>query len=105
MWGYENLDIIEKVYLKFLKFIFNFKFSILNCMVYGEIGRYLLLFFVKIKMIMYWVKVLIVYDCKFINVIYCYFYRCYKNGFFIYLWIKCIYDIFNLCGLFYIWEN
>ena len=58
VWGYENIDIIEKVHLKFLKFILNLKSSTPNCMVYGLTGRYPLLITVKTRMIMYWAKIL-----------------------------------------------
>lgn len=42
IWGYENIDIIEKIYLKFLKYILCMKSSILLYMVYGELGCYFL---------------------------------------------------------------
>ena len=40
VWGYENLDVVEREDLKFLKLILNFISSTPNCMVYGETGRY-----------------------------------------------------------------
>jgi hypothetical protein len=39
IWGDENVEIIEKVHLKFLKFILSLKSSTICCMVYGESGR------------------------------------------------------------------
>lgn len=48
VWGYENLDIIEKVHFKVLKFILNLKPSTPNCMVVEKlegIHRHVLLKF------------------------------------------------------------
>ena len=39
IWGFESLDIIERIHLKFLKYIFNLKSSTPTYMVYGETGR------------------------------------------------------------------
>ena len=40
VWGYENLDILEKVHTKFGKFIFGVSKYSHNMPVYGELGRY-----------------------------------------------------------------
>lgn len=63
VWGYENTDILEKVHLKFLKFVLHIKSSTPNCMVYGETGQYPLIIFVKVRMITYWAKLLVAHDC------------------------------------------
>ena len=54
IWGFENIDIIECVHLKFLKYIFNLKSSTPSYMVYGETGRYPLYVIVYTRMISYW---------------------------------------------------
>ena len=41
VWGFENIDIIERIHLKFCKIILNVKKSTANFKVYGELGRYL----------------------------------------------------------------
>lgn len=105
VWGYKNLDIIEKVHFKFLKFILNLKSSTPNCIVYGKTRKNPLSFFVKIKIVMYWAKVLPAHDRKLTGVINCYFYRSYKKWSFIHLWIKCVHEILNSCGLSYVLEN
>ena len=40
IWGFESLDIIERIHLKFLKYIFNLKCSTPTYMVYGETSRF-----------------------------------------------------------------
>ena len=39
VWGYENLNIVEKLHLKFLKLAAGLKQSTPNVMVYGEPNR------------------------------------------------------------------
>ena len=42
IWGFESLDIIERIHLKFLKYIFSLISSTLTYMVYEETGRFFL---------------------------------------------------------------
>ena len=51
LWGFENLDIIERLHLKFCKFILRLKSSNPNYMIYGELARYPLYITVKTRMI------------------------------------------------------
>ena len=74
-------------------------------MVYGESGRYPLSISIKIRMIMYWAKIITADRNKLTNVIYCYFYRCFMQGSYKHPWIQCIQNIFDSCGLSHIWIN
>ena len=38
IWGFSNLDIIERVHLKFCKLLLHLKKSTPNFMIYGELG-------------------------------------------------------------------
>ena len=38
IWGFGNLDILERVQLKFYNYIFNLKSSTQSAMIYGELG-------------------------------------------------------------------
>ena len=40
VWGYENLNVIERIHLKFLMHSFNLETSTPSYMVYGETGRF-----------------------------------------------------------------
>jgi hypothetical protein len=51
IWGYENIDILEKVRVKFCKLLLNLKTSTPNFMLYGELGRYPLNITVKLKIL------------------------------------------------------
>ena len=39
IWGFQNLDQIERFHRKFLKSLLKLNRSTANCMVYGEVGR------------------------------------------------------------------
>jgi hypothetical protein len=66
------VEIIEKVHLKFLKFIASLKSSTPSCMVDGESGRYPLSISINIRMTMYWAKITTAVRNKPTNAIYCY---------------------------------
>lgn len=39
-WGFKNLDILEKIHLRFCKIISNLKQIIPNIFIYGELGQF-----------------------------------------------------------------
>ena len=56
IWGYENIDILEKVHVQFCRLLLDLKTSTPNVMVYGELGRYPLT--VKLKILSFWSKLI-----------------------------------------------
>ena len=40
VWGYENVLILDRLHLKYLKYPLGLKQSTPSCMVYGETGRF-----------------------------------------------------------------
>ena len=56
VWGFGDLSVIERVQLKFLKYILNMKRSTPNCIVYGETGVIPLKVDIKSRMVGYWAK-------------------------------------------------
>lgn len=52
---------VEKVHLKSGKLLLNLKTSTSNCLVYGELGRFLLSIDIKQTMVSYWTKLI---PCK-----------------------------------------
>ena len=58
VWGYENVDILEKVQTKFCKFIFGVSKYSRNMPVYGELGRYPLSIQIKQRMVRYCTRIL-----------------------------------------------
>ena len=53
LYGYENIEIIERLQLKYLKYIFGLKPSTPNVMVKGETGCYPLIIHVKCRILLY----------------------------------------------------
>ena len=56
IWGFGNLDIIERVQLKFFKHILNMKKTTPSFMVYGELGQYPLYIDIYSRIISFWTK-------------------------------------------------
>lgn len=58
IWGYGNIDIIERVQLKYLKFIFNLKKTTPSYMIYGELGIMPLAVDIQTRIISFWAKLI-----------------------------------------------
>lgn len=98
VWGFSNLSLIEKLHLKFCKYILKVHSKTPNCMVYGELGRYPLAINVKARIIALWVNC-ITHGNKLMSQLYGIMYG-YK-----FKWDKQVKCILNECGLSYIWES
>ena len=57
IWGFGNLDILERVQLKFYKYIFNLKTSTPSAMIYGELGILPLRIDIQCRMISFWARI------------------------------------------------
>ena len=57
VWGYESVDMIEKIYLKFYKILLFVKNSTANYLVYGELGQSLLSVSIYARLIKFWAKI------------------------------------------------
>ena len=55
IWGYCNLDIIERAHLKFCKLLLNVKKSTPNYMIYGELGILPMSIFLKKRIVNFWI--------------------------------------------------
>lgn len=105
IWGYEKFDILERVHLKFCKHILKLKNSTPNVMIYGELGRYPISLYAKLRMINFWCRLLdntnedklscILYKLLYIN------YNNYGIG---NKWMLFIKKIFDECGMSNVWH-
>ena len=58
VWGYGNIDVIERVQLKFFKYIFNLKKSTPSYMIYGELRIMPLSVDIQTRLISFWSKII-----------------------------------------------
>lgn len=70
IWGFNNVKILEKVQLRFLKAIFNMKSSTPNNMLYGEFGVFPIELDIQTRMISFWTKLLDQSTFKLSNLMY-----------------------------------
>ena len=56
MWGYENLQLCDKLQLRFLKLLLGVKISTPSCMVYSEVGELPVSLTAKCRMLTYYYK-------------------------------------------------
>lgn len=103
IWGYENIEVIERVHLKFLKYVFNLKSSTPSYMVYGETGRFPLCINVYTRMISYWSKLFTNSESKIVSVLYKFLVLQYQRGNMSNSWIVGVKNILDMCGFSNIW--
>ena len=108
IWGYGNIDIIERVQLNFLKHILNMKSSTPNCMVYGESGVKPISVDIDTRIISFWSKLVVPQQQKLTNTMYGIYLSHFKYTDPVastrFLWIKNVKRILIKCGLNNVWE-
>ena len=103
IWGFENIDIIERVHLRFCKLILYLKQSTPNFMVYGELGRYPISVIMKVRMIRFWCRILNGKEFKLSYLLYKLMYINFTNYGYENKWLSFIQNILNSCGMSNIW--
>lgn len=104
VWGFENINEIEKVHLHFLKKTLGVRKSTSNYMVYGESGRYPLQIQIKIRMLNFW-KRLVENPDKLSGILYRLLFKLHGTQNFHFKWIEFIKNIFVETGLFFVWNG
>ena len=70
VWGYENLDMFERIHNKFLRTITKCRKSTPMYMLYGELGRYPISITIKARIIGFWARIITDYSSKYVSIIY-----------------------------------
>ena len=102
IFGFENIDIIEKVHNNFLRRITKARKSTPMYMIYGELGRFPLSINIYSRMIAFWNRLLIGKEQKLSFQIYKYMLNQNNSE---YKWVKKIKDILNSVGRTDLWLN
>ena len=103
IWGFSNIELLERVQLKFCKLLLNLKKSTPNFMVYGELGVYPLSVSVKVRMVNFWSKLVNGKESKLSNTLYRYIYcQNMRNGFQS-TWLNFVKNVLDNSGLNNIW--
>ncbi len=106
IWGYENLEIIEKVHLKFLKLACGLRQSTPNFMVYGELGRFPLAIAITKRLIHFWLK--LETPCSKVKLSTCIYNFCkfdYNTNPKSNTWLKFVRSTLDNCGLSYVYND
>lgn len=80
IWGHENVDMIEKVHLSFLKRVLNVRSTTPNYMVYGETGRFPLKINIKTKLLCFWSRLVQSSSNKLSGILYQLMYNLHNSG-------------------------
>ena len=95
IFGFENIDMLEKVHNDFLRKLTKTRKSTLMYMLYGELGRYPISIVIQTRMISFWNKLLLEKESKFSHMIYKYILNKPGSHF---KWINKIREILNSTG-------
>jgi hypothetical protein len=104
VWGYEKVDVIERVHLKFLKFILKVRSSTPTYMIMGELGRFPMIIYIKTRIINYWANIVCGKENKLCHILYRYLHTCFLNNVYVNPWLLCVKSILDECGLSNIWH-
>ena len=104
IWGYTNVEIIERVHLKFCKLLLGVKKSTPSFMIYGELGTCPMYVFIKSRIINYWARVTNTRnEQKLTRILYMLLFSKYEFENLKFPWIEYVNKILNDCGLSNVW--
>ena len=98
VWGCENCYIVNKVKLRFCKYILHVHKSTCSNMVYGELGETPLHIYIKCKIILYWARLITSNENKLSKLIYSLIYKLYEKDLFHSTWISSVKNILDSAG-------
>ena len=98
VWGYNNIECLEIIQRKFLKYSLKLKSSTPTAMIYCETGYLSIETELKIKIITYWVNLITGRRDKFSYKLYLICLSLYKRGLLLFPWMNNVVNILNSTG-------
>ena len=106
IWGFQTLYLIEKLQLKFYKFLLKLRPSTPSHMVYGETGKVPITTTIKCRLLLYWHKLICKDNYnKLSSIIYDLLYKLYNKGTHINSYIAFVKNTLIEIGLPGVWDN
>ncbi|MCG8093283.1 MAG: reverse transcriptase family protein, partial [Candidatus Thiodiazotropha endolucinida] len=105
IWAFGNLDIIERVQLKFIKRILHLKKSTPSYMVYGETGLYPLKIDAQARTVSFWSNLLELNSQKLSSIIYTVLHTLYEQGKCKSSWLENVKNLVSSNGYANIWQT
>jgi hypothetical protein len=108
IWAYENMDVVTKLQLRFLKLLLGVKVSTPTCMVLGELGRYPIELEAKCRILGFWYSLCSASNLESPKISNLMFQLCSKLYYaceYKLPWLKKVHSLLDSLGLSYIWSN
>ena len=105
IWGFKNIEILEKLHLQYCKILLRVKKCTPNVMVLGELGRLPIDYNVKSRMLGFWYKLVSGNNCKISVILYKLLMKLHQHNIFSADWIVQMENTMNECGLSDYWND
>ena len=106
IWGYENVNILEKLQLQFLKYVFHLPRNTMTDMLYGETGFVPVSILIKSRLIRFWSGLVLSQNAhKLSSKMYKLMYDLHRNDVFECPWLDNVKSILIECGYDCVWET
>ena len=105
IWGYNNIISLERVQLKFIKYLLKLKPNTPTVMVYGETGRLPIQYHVNISLLRYWVSLVTGGQDKYSCRLYQMSMSLYNRKFLDCKWLNKIKEILIACGMPFVFDE
>ena len=104
VWGFENINLIEKLHLKYLKYSLSLKMSTPTCMALGETGRFPVSIHINTRVVSFWSRIIRTSNKnKLSSIMYNIMYAHYRINTVESKWFKHVKNILDNCGVSFIW--
>ena len=105
IWAYENNDIIEKLHLRYCKYILGVNKSTTSSMVYGKLCRYPLNIEYTSRCILFWARIISGPVTKLSVKMYNLLYKMYNLGIYNSPWLSFVKSTLLSAGFGYVWRD